>query len=191
MAQPVTPCYTVDLYIHRFWLACRYYFHCWEATVNGTALLSDDNDNGAATDNNDEVSDPSSSGGLKHICGRPGGFGDTGDTWVHADQAFPDFASHQQQLSSKQAAEVVCRARLSRQRKPELPTNNDVPHFIAPTDLSLTDVTADMSGVVHRSWSAGLLGVECEREVRNLISKRYTSGRRWFYSTSRLSLIHI
>lgn len=175
-----------------------FYYHCWEASASGQPVLqnvhnSTDNEDAALSDN---------SGGFdvaeapQPLCNRPSNFGHTADVWVHADQEFPDFLSRQQMLTNKKgAATALCRARLDPGHTLLQPTvNNDVPHFIAPSDLSLpepeqTQTSSTEVGTrprrVHRSWSSGLRGEECERLVRELIYQRFQSGRRWFYAASK------
>ena len=171
-----------------------FYYHCWEASASGhptlqhghTPKVNDDLNNISRLDAA-EVSQP--------LCNRQSNFGRTGDVWVHVDQGFPDFLSRQEILTNKKAAAtLLCRTRLDPGHALLQPTvNNDVPHFIAPSDLSVpqpqpaTKLGTHVSQPrpVHRSWSAGLLGEECERMVRDLIYQRFQSGRRWFYAASK------
>ena len=141
----------------------QFYFHCWEGTVNGTEL--------------DTLTS-------SKLCHRPRHFGKSGDVWVHADQVVPDYLSIQDWLAREDVAEHICRVRLKSQMTQPTTSNKDVPHFIAMSDLSLAS-DADNAMTLHRSWAAGPLGVECEREIRDLIQERFRKGQKWFYSNSR------
>ena len=95
---------------------------------------------------------------------------------MHQDSAFPDFLSHAPIQQHTALLQQHCRDRIAanqQQQQQQLDHNepsseDDIPHFIAPADLSFGsgDENHDVNPLVHRSWAASLLGEECERDVR-------------------------
>ena len=167
--------------------ASKYFFHCWEGSTsqtlptlpNGSSITA--SEAGLYHVHNDKPKEdhqqpPNANANANAIgdevvnfCGRPG------DTWVHLDQGFADFLSHRDEIAGReqQVAEFLCKTRLapvfaSGGADTDTAVNVDVPHYIAPTDLQLeASDTANPDSVVHPAWSQGILGEECDREVRH------------------------